>query len=277
MLTNARAKLWRGCEQFHALNTELRAAFDTPDNFVEFDFKSEVQERPPGIVDNSLGWRAVTLYVSDVRPFEPTLGLRLGEALLGFRGCLDHLAWELWRRRGRKGLTERQKTGIQFPLARTHQTFLNQWNQRLPGVPTAPFQTILGAYQPYRRTPAGRAMRALRKLSDTDKHRVLLPTLLLPAEGNFDIHYEGAALIDRFMKLRKGREVKVGMEIMTLVLAKVRKSVHLTATGEGRFQPMFPTSLVRPAPHEDATTVQFTLEEVARYCLQVVNEVEAQL
>jgi hypothetical protein len=101
----------------------------------------------------------------------------LGEALNGCRASLDYLAWVLVKRQKAK-LTAAQEGQIAFPVVRKRKDFFSSChNRNLRGVPDKPFLTLFERYQPYKRTPVGRTMRALWNLSDIDKHRFVIPIL----------------------------------------------------------------------------------------------------
>lgn len=107
-------------------------------------------------------------------------GILIGDCLQNFRASLDQLASLLVRRRGRKGLSPSQKRAIQWPMANSACRFGTGYNSRLPGVPVDPYGARVKRYQPYRRGSAGKAIRWLRRLSDMDKHRIILPALMGP-------------------------------------------------------------------------------------------------
>jgi hypothetical protein len=108
-------------------------------------------------------------------------GLSLGDTVQNFRSALDHLAWGLVK----VGRDPRPKDpkGVQFPMATSYKSFRNQ---RLPGVPRE-YRAIIRNYQPYKSGEKPKAIRWLRDLSDTDKHRVLIPTVVSLHQANLRV------------------------------------------------------------------------------------------
>ncbi len=127
--------------------------------------------------------------VATMPSITPSHMLLLGDALQGFRSSLDHLAWVLVKRRGRR-LSAKDKRLVQFPMATSRIKFwASVSGKTLPGVPRKPFLTEVERFQPYRRSPIGGTMRALRDLSNTDKHRFILPAIL-PLTSGSGLHAE---------------------------------------------------------------------------------------
>ena len=105
-------------------------------------------------------------------------GLLLGDAVTNFRAALDHLTWDLVKLGSHGRLAPKEALQIQFPLANSAAGFRvpEHRRRRMPGITDEQWR-IVGQYQPYQRGDRGRAMRLLRQISDTDKHRFIAPAV----------------------------------------------------------------------------------------------------
>jgi hypothetical protein len=110
-------------------------------------------------------------------------GLIMGDAVSCYRAALDHLVWDLVKMGTHAALAPQQAKQVQFPFAQNAREFKapNHRARRAPGIADADWRIIKG-YQPYRRSDQGRAMRRLRDLSDTDKHRYIYPAFISPLD-----------------------------------------------------------------------------------------------
>jgi hypothetical protein len=187
------AKLDRAQQHFDLLKAQLAEAADPKEHPVTF--KTEYQPEPYGLTRAQRVFAQKIAKKMRVAP-PPLLGadperaiiriatmphftfrhsLLLGEAVNGCRASLDHLAWALVKVHKAK-LTESQRQKIAFPMMRRQKNFVrNCQNGCLRGVPAKPFIALAERYQPYKRTVIGRTMRALRNLSNMDKHRFIIP------------------------------------------------------------------------------------------------------
>jgi hypothetical protein len=275
-LEGPRAKLKRAEQQTKVLYRRLLKNMD-PDKYpIRADLEANDQPKPAGVTDRR-PWIAFTLIVSEVPTFGPDIGLLTGEVLHNFRGALDHAAWILVNHRGKNPLTAAEARRVQFPLARKRE---NYWGDRtrLVGVPDKPYRTLIERYQPYHPSPAGRAMRWLRNLTDFDKHRIVLPAVTLPLEGKLNFSYERAAPIEFVSHVKFGREIKEGTKLATIVVAKISDD-KVRVKGEGYIAsvPIFPISLVPPIPGFDAISFEFALDQIKATCSEILDEVEGNL
>jgi hypothetical protein len=130
--------------------------------------------------------RLVIVEIGDA--FPPLWGLLLGDVVHNYRSCLDHLAWDLYKRGQTPTLTERQEQNIGFPICGKRTTFNRTIDQKLPGVRRAD-RAIVRRYQPYK-PGESRAFRhvftVLRDLSNADKHRAIQPVVPIPNRITFD-------------------------------------------------------------------------------------------
>jgi hypothetical protein len=129
---------------------------------------------------------AVTVFMLQDLPMPPDeTALMVGDIIGNFRAALDHMCWELVVRRGKLPAGRRDRQIIQFPFATSATSFYKQLRLRLPGIPPeAHSVVIIKRYQPYRRGYEPQALRLLQRLSNIDKHRVLVPTVTGHAESN---------------------------------------------------------------------------------------------
>jgi len=155
--------------------------------------------------------------VTSIPNIRTDYGLALGDTIQNFRAALDHLAWGLVK----VGNDPRPKEPklVQFPMATSSKSFHGQLSRRLPGVPRE-YRTIIHRYQPYRSGEKPKAMRWLRNLSDTDKHRVLIPAVV-------SLHGVNLRLVSNWPlqqldQLIKGRRaLKVGTPLLRATLFPV--------------------------------------------------------
>jgi hypothetical protein len=100
-------------------------------------------------------------------PVPVLFGVMAGDAAHNMRSALDHLAWQLALL---TSVEPFDKT--QFPIALTPEAFESSRRRMLRDIDPR-HQSVMEGVQPYSRTDEGMALRDLRVLSNTDKHRVL--------------------------------------------------------------------------------------------------------
>ncbi|MEA2536564.1 MAG: hypothetical protein QOF11_798 [Chloroflexota bacterium] len=127
-------------------------------------------------IERKINAQEAFLRVTRVPEFREA-GLLLGDSVNNFRAALDHLTWDLVKLGLHPRLAPKQAIQVQFPLANSAKEFGNQRGRRTPGISDAEWR-IIREYQPYRRDDRGRAVRVLRELSDTDKHRFIVPAVV---------------------------------------------------------------------------------------------------
>lgn len=141
-------------------------------------------------------------------------GLRLGDAIQNFRAALDHLAWALVKLGSDPN--PKRPQDVFFPTARSGQHFHSRIGQWLPGV-SEEDRALIRRYQPYRRGDAPKAIRWLRDLSNTDKHRVLIPAIV--SLGDAHLQVIGSWPLQRIDHAITGRRaLKVGTPLMRVRL-----------------------------------------------------------
>lgn len=130
--------------------------------------------------------RLVIVEIGD--PFPVLWGLLLGDIVHNYRCCLDHIAWDLYKRGQTPNLTDQQEQNIGFPICARRVTFNNSLNQKLPGVRLAD-RAIVRRYQPYKpgeRRASRHVFTVLRDLSNADKHRAIQPVIPIPNRITFN-------------------------------------------------------------------------------------------
>jgi hypothetical protein len=171
-LATAWAKFNWASKHMDAVDAALTRTLDPNKHPVTMNTK--IEGDPP------LGATA-TLYVTSLPRIRADCGLTLGDVIHNFRSSLDHLAWALVK----IGSNPRPKAPEQvyFPMARSYKRWTERIDLWLPGVPSE-YRAVIRRYQPYRRGNHSKAVRWLQRLSNTDKHRVLLPTVINAHEVN---------------------------------------------------------------------------------------------
>jgi hypothetical protein len=152
-----------------------------------------------------------------VPTFRIECGLALGDALQNYRASLDHLAWTLVTLTGRK-MTRREERSVYFPMATSRREFENRVNRWLPGVP-ATQRAVVRRYQPYRRDEHAKALRLLNRLSNVDKHRALVPTVVNATMAHVTL-ISNWQLLSFETVLRDRRAVYEGTRAIEAVLAR---------------------------------------------------------
>jgi hypothetical protein len=202
-LASSWAKFHRAGTHLDALNAALgRIANDPEAVTVERQFEG----------------REASLVVTRVPDMRET-GLIMGDAVNCLRAALDHLVWDLVQMGTHPALTPQQAKQVQFPFAGNLTEFRNQRERRAPGVSDAEW-LLIRRYQPYRRDDRGQALRRLRDLSDTDKHRYIYPTFIAPVDFRGTIGLINCAA-DAIWQRRPQRPLNVGVKLVRIRLVDV--------------------------------------------------------
>jgi hypothetical protein len=152
----------------NAFNAELRRYIEADPGPVHY--RTEVQRDPP----------AVLLIVDAIAPPPPVLGVLLGELVHNLRSSLDHLVWQL-------ALLDREEPFplLQYPIVSKPEDWLSKAKQQLKDVRAGAVE-LIEQTQPYHwphSTKYGEhPLAVLRDLSNEDKHRVILSTVMAVAE-----------------------------------------------------------------------------------------------
>ncbi len=173
---SARRKWARGEYHRDMLEADFKRLdeFDTESSGLQFHPEPSTQR-----IEGDLIHVEVTVALGDDVPtLSAEFPLIIGDAIHNYRAGLDHLTWSIVRRFS-PGLSAKQRRQIQFPMHNSAADFMGCRPRRLPGVPTT-HCAFIKRYQPYRRGEGPAAIRWLRRLSDSDKHRELIPTVMAP-------------------------------------------------------------------------------------------------
>ena len=117
------------------------------------------------------------------------LGAPVGDAIQNIRNALDYLIDELsppkFRRRGRTG----------FPIYDDKCLFEVEGRRLIRGI-TGDALTLIERFQPYKRTdpPSNDPLSVLRRLSNKDKHRLLLPVAAAVSDSNSWVSSDNAII-----------------------------------------------------------------------------------
>jgi hypothetical protein len=115
------------------------------------------------------------------------LGARVGEVVHDIRSALDHVAWELVRHGTKPPRTAKEARAIYFPIWDSDPQFATNAKQQLPGIGPKEMAVVEGM-QPYNRLDPslwfkfGAPLSRLRELSRHDKHQIITPVLVVPAQ-----------------------------------------------------------------------------------------------
>ena len=257
-LIGSRAKVSRAIEQIDNLGAQLRFAMESDANKLLLDTKNDVFDGHP----------AVTIFATRVPVFSAEISVLIGEIVHNLRSSLDNLAWFLVPRRQLNLMNVRAQRQIAFPLAENRKSFWSSVDRRVPQA-SSPHIEFIEQYQPYRRSTAGRLMRSLRTLSNTDKHRFIVTALFLPARYDVSIELVGARRGKSIPRLAPGKEIKLGTELNTWTFTAKPKEVRM----EYKITcfPAFSPSLIRPYPASDVANVRDTLSGIAALCTEILN------
>jgi hypothetical protein len=164
-LSSCRAKLDRAKAHVYALHADVYQA-----NGEERDLVSLGRQYEPET-------QAIVYRMKRLPQVRDSWGLLIGDAIHNYRSALDHLWWQLAINKLGREPSEKEAKDIQFPILGSAADWLSHRYFRHidPGdaahvKPMQPF---------YRRAPnTFHPLDALNKLSNTDKHRFLHPTVI---------------------------------------------------------------------------------------------------
>lgn len=166
-LSSVQLKLDRAAHHIESLRAEMQAFSRRKPS--PFDHRTEERPRPDGSVE-------YVLYAI-VREYPPsTWALIIGDAVQNIRAALDHLAYELSTPAGRK-------RGTAFPIFDNEDDFKARGEPKI-GTIEGDERTLIERVQPYNasKVPADNPLAVLRKLSNLDKHRLLVTTVAAVSE-----------------------------------------------------------------------------------------------
>jgi hypothetical protein len=217
------------------------------------------------------GLPAVTLFAEKVPVFPASTSIYIGEIVHDLRSALDNLAWSMVPYSLRRNLKPGASRQVEFPMAHSATEFQAWIGRRIPGS-TVGQQQVINQYQPFRRTDQGRAIRTLQTLSNTDKHRRIVPALLYPIRAQVGISFEDAGQIGEAIQRIPGRTLMYpGTPLVTWLFTSRPRNVKVSMNIANT--PGFRRGLIRPSPGNDFEDVSGTLTTIATCCKQVVSEI----
>jgi hypothetical protein len=179
--------------------------------------------------------RAIAMVrIENLPTIRTDLGLALGDVIQNFRAALDHLAWGLVKigTKPRPSYPE----GVYFPIAKSRVRFDRKIDEWLPGVPDE-HRAITRRYQPYRRGDGPKAIRWLVRLSNTDKHRVLIPAVMNQSRLNLDIASNWSVLSLEWL-VEQPRALHIGTPVLRIDLRRTGAAdCQVQVDGQGTLYP----------------------------------------
>jgi hypothetical protein len=251
-LTGSWAKLQRAQEHFEALRAELDRIMKPETN--PFEIASYFEP------ETSSYLFVIARLVSVTH-----VGLIIGDVLQNLRAALDHMIWELVSDGGIAEPTERTA----FPFARDEPAWQSAKSDRLRGVPDTQL-AIIERHQPKERGDWSNAwpLTVLGELSNQDKHRVIIPSLVFPVGVTFDNFEVVGCQLERVEPLlAQGRPLEVGTELARVFVSDLRAERGVN---------MLTTLQVRPA-FSDGVDVRERLNTIRQTIVNVITEVELSL
>jgi hypothetical protein len=198
-LLSARAKLWWASQNLESLNNTVGSS-------LKGDGATFIAER------ESASRYVIRLDTTNI----PTSlwALILGDAVHGFRGALDHAAWQAVLHG--KGIpeSEREQNRIQFPIYDRPEAFDNATLLSYVGDEC---RAVFREAQEYDRTEDARRLRILAALSNDDKHRLLIPSVLSLAPEDIQLrvgHNEDIVSIGEFVGIIRAGERLEGQAVI---------------------------------------------------------------
>jgi hypothetical protein len=272
-LDGARSKIARGSAQLKSLNAAIVAALDPAFQRVSVQGSHRPFPKPAGHPDLN-EWIAVTFTTVEVPTLGPEIGPALGEIVHDFRSALDYVAWELVGSKTRRGLSKNRLRQIEFPMCPAPKQFNDYAARCLPSVSSLINRALFAPYQPYRRTDNGRAIRHLQRLSNADKHRAIVPSVVFPIINVNEVTPIGGGVVMGFTNpVRVDRELKPGTDLFTVILSggvPGQSSVNLHSHLEvdvGILRPHLYSSHGGPA----VTPLDKVMAEIERVCSAFVE------
>lgn len=212
------------------------------------------------------------LFILNVPSIDKELGILLGETVQSFRISLDYLTWALYKANGEK-LNEKQERKVAFPISQTKEAFESQIKQNhLSGFPPDQL-TIIEKYQPYQNTTGGISMGYLQKISNTDKHKLILRVCVSPKESEirFKDKPVGANLLGVKIDYIDGEELVSGAKVFTIIMdGEPEKWGSLSMQIKCVY--VLPQSIIEPPPQLALAPIDQVVEGIRQTCFDVISE-----
>jgi hypothetical protein len=198
----------------------------------------------------------------------------MGEAIQNFRSALDYLVWALYIKSGMR-VTAAKERNITFPLVMTNSAeYWKRVEDFLPNI-SSNERAFIEQYQPYQLNDTGMIMGWLGVLSNTDKHRVIIPTPVFPREGNIQVKYGRWAQLIMFLeRIEPWQDVKEGTKIISLILAGTPSIKEPVSLQEDSLKLMatFPEDLIMPRPPFEAVPMYSALNGIRDVCTEILEK-----
>jgi hypothetical protein len=217
-LASSWAKFHWASKHMEAVNAALKRSLDLDLHSIAFQTETEPTRK------GAIG----TVSISSLPRLRDDCGLAVGDVIQNFRAALDHLAWDLVR----IGTDPRPKDpkGVQFPMATNFGSFRSQLPRRLPGVPAGQ-RAIIREYQPYRRGIGPTAIRRLRNFSDSDKHRLFIPTAVnMEGITNLSINTSWPLVSFNYL-VKKPQALHLGTQVLKLEMVRAVGACQVQVKG----------------------------------------------
>lgn len=147
------------------------------------------------------------------------VGIILGDVVQNLRSALDYLFWQLYCHYIRVPKTDAEAKRVQFPIEDAPKRFANKREQfrKIP----SPQWAVIDDAQPYNGAdPLRNPLRAIRELSNLDKHRALNPLLLQSYMVQFYDETLAARATTDFVFDEAAQYLEVGAEVARVGLPR---------------------------------------------------------
>src|SRR5215212_5793623 len=167
-LSECHAKIERAREHSESLEAIVDPIYSMEADFIQLNAQLDVQsDQHIFFVAAIEEWRLLRMAII------------LGDVVHNLRSALDYLFWQLYCHHIRIPKTKREANGVQFPLEDGSKRLADK-RVHFGKIPSTQWAVIEDT-QPYKRgNRSARSFKALRDLSNRDKHRALNPLLLAP-------------------------------------------------------------------------------------------------
>ncbi|MFT3894104.1 MAG: hypothetical protein QM730_20935 [Anaerolineales bacterium] len=272
ILDDAFHKLERGKEQLVDFITIIRRNFD--EKSFSYVIKAYPYSKPANSKD-PLPWHLYDVHFETVPVFSKRDGILMGEIIQSFRSSLDYLAWALYSKSGVR-VKSSQERQIAFPMLSNSTNLTREFDKRLPNVPASE-RTFIERYQPYQSTNSAMFIGWLNTLSNTDKHRVIIPVAVMPLDGKIEFVYGSWGKIITMIKhLEDGQEVKEGAKVLSVVISGsppiMNKTPVQVKSNTLRLGTIIPIDLVQARPPFEAVTLSSALNCIRDVCIEILTE-----
>jgi hypothetical protein len=265
LFDNALHEFERGKKHLVDLDAHFIATFTK--ETIRWEFKANSYNMPDGrfVTDYLIRAASVPTISDDDRAL-------LGDVVNCLRSSLDYLMWDLATKGRKHLLTEKQKRRIQFPMARNRNSFESKIVQLIPNI-TREQRAFFDRYQPYKRSKEGMAMRHLRNLSDSDKHRSYIEPAIWSRKYDFGFEYIGqdSDLVKPVdFHVGSGQEIKIGTKVATITLAGGQRPVHMSPAGQ--IAPIFKKSVINPVEDDNPIPIEASLNWIVKVIDQIFSQ-----